>query len=196
MLPLAQLGPATVLFMFGLLMTAGTLLWRAQRQAKKANLAKTAAVEGCRPDPLTTKSHLQAPREFQRWQVEMHDLARELSGQLDSKLGLLQHLVREADRQSARLEAVIARAESLGVTPSEAISSDEPAWPTLNQASRLSSAAATSRIDPSTERPSASRRNSEIYTLADAGHSSATIASRVGSPIGEVELILSLRNRA
>jgi hypothetical protein len=195
MLPLAQLGPTTVLFMFGLIMTAGALLWRAQRQAQKANRAKLLVAEKAQPDPQTTKNHLQAPREFQRWQVEMHDLARELSGQLDSKLGLLQHLVREADQQAARLEAAIERAASLGITPTSVMSTDEPPWPTANQASRLSSAAA-SRFDPPTERPTVSRRHAEIYSLADAGHPSAIIASRVGSPIGEVELILSLRDRA
>jgi hypothetical protein len=60
----------------------------------------------------------------------------------------------------------------------------------------LSSAAASSRIDPPKEKPTIARRHAEIYTLADAGHPSAAIASRVGSPIGEVELILSLRDRA
>ena len=39
------------------------------------------------------------------------------------------------------------------------------------------------------------RRYAEIYALADSGLASAAIATRVGSPIGEVELILGLRGK-
>jgi hypothetical protein len=43
------------------------------------------------------------------------------------------------------------------------------------------------------EHSSAQAKKTEIYTLADYGMAPAEIASRVGHPIGEVELILSLR---
>ena len=39
------------------------------------------------------------------------------------------------------------------------------------------------------------RRQEEIYTLADYGYEPAEIARRVNRPVGEVELILSLRDR-
>ena len=39
------------------------------------------------------------------------------------------------------------------------------------------------------------RRYEEIYTLADYGYEPAEIARRVNTPVGEVELILSLRSR-
>lgn len=41
----------------------------------------------------------------------------------------------------------------------------------------------------------ADRRYDEIYTLADYGLDAGEIAQRVGSPVGEVQLILSLRGR-
>jgi hypothetical protein len=37
------------------------------------------------------------------------------------------------------------------------------------------------------------RRYEEIYTLADYGYDAAEIAQRIGTPIGEVQLILGLR---
>jgi hypothetical protein len=43
--------------------------------------------------------------------------------------------------------------------------------------------------------PSSDHRYDEIYVLADYGHNAAEIAQRLGSPIGEVELILSLRSK-
>lgn len=51
-----------------------------------------------------------SPRDISRWQVEMHDLARDLSAQLDSKMGALQHLIRQAAEESERLERAIAAA--------------------------------------------------------------------------------------
>ena len=51
-----------------------------------------------------------SPATVDRWEVQMHDTARDLSGQLDSKLSMLQALVAEADRAAARLDAALARA--------------------------------------------------------------------------------------
>jgi hypothetical protein len=48
---------------------------------------------------------------------------------------------------------------------------------------------------PHPEHSSAQTKKEEIYTLADYGMKPAEIASRVGHPIGEVELILSLRGK-
>ena len=53
-------------------------------------------------------------------------------------------------------------------------------------------------LSPSEDEPSRAtdraRRREEIYRLADYGFAAAEIARRVGSPVGEVELILSLRD--
>jgi hypothetical protein len=48
---------------------------------------------------------------------------------------------------------------------------------------------------PRAERTSAQAKKEEIHTLADYGMTPAEIASRVSQPIGEVELILSLRGK-
>jgi hypothetical protein len=48
---------------------------------------------------------------------------------------------------------------------------------------------------PRAEHSSAQAKKEEIYTLADYGMKPAEIASRVKHPIGEVELILSLRGK-
>jgi hypothetical protein len=48
---------------------------------------------------------------------------------------------------------------------------------------------------PHAEHSSAQAKKEEIYTFADYGMKPADIASRVGHPIGEVELILSLRGK-
>ena len=50
----------------------------------------------------------------------MHETARELSAQLDSKLSALQALIAEADRAAARLDAAVARASESTQPPEQA----------------------------------------------------------------------------
>ncbi len=52
-----------------------------------------------------------APKDVSRWQVEMHDLARDLSAQMDSKMSALQHLIRQAADESERLERALNEAK-------------------------------------------------------------------------------------
>ena len=123
------------------------------------------------------------PQGVEQWEVHMHDTARDLSAQLDSKLSALGALVAEADRAAARLEAALERAA-------------EPVPRMNNQARSLQRGEADERGEAA-PRAAASRprRQEEIYTLADYGYEPAEIARRVGTPVGEVELILSLRGR-
>ncbi len=53
-----------------------------------------------------------ATARFERQQVELHDLARDLNGQIDSKLLLFRELVAQSEQQIERLEALLEEAES------------------------------------------------------------------------------------
>jgi hypothetical protein len=48
-----------------------------------------------------------APAEIARWQVEMHDLARDLKGELDTKIAVLQRLVIDARDAAEQLEKIV-----------------------------------------------------------------------------------------
>jgi hypothetical protein len=54
-----------------------------------------------------------APPELARWQVAMHELARDLKGEIDTKLAALQTLVALARQEAARLEALLAQTQRL-----------------------------------------------------------------------------------
>jgi hypothetical protein len=60
-----------------------------------------------RPETQQKGHHLDSPDELVRWEVEMHEIARELSARLDTKIGVLAQLIRDADRASDRLEAAL-----------------------------------------------------------------------------------------
>jgi hypothetical protein len=155
--------------------------------------------------------HLDAPGAMGRWEVEMHELARDLSGQLDSKIVIAQRLVQDAEQATARLEAAIHRAEQVGLWQRSSGQPDDetlaeplaesptpdapsanpvrdwpnPAEPDVPQPDRSGAAADTAALVNRTER---------VYRLADRGLSGPAIAAELGEPLGEVELILSVRS--
>ena len=61
------------------------------------------------------------------------------------------------------------------------------------QAAEEPSEAGSNAGPAATSRPLADRRYEEIYLLADYGFDPAEIGHRVGMPVGEIQLILSLR---
>ncbi len=166
------------------------------RQRRAAEETPSSDPKGLRTAASGQYEHV--PEDLAHWEVQMHETARRLSAQLDAKLGLLQSLITEADRAASRLEDAIERAH--------------PTLPPGSQAESLRPATGPSReIGPDLELPLAepsgstadgypaaandrARRRGEIYRLADYGFPAAEIARRVGSPAGEVELILSLRD--
>lgn len=180
----------TILFLGGLGLVCSVLLLRTHRQLSKrpkSELPSPTTFSQPR-QPAATAHRLDAPRETRQWEVEMHDLARDLKGELDSKIVIVEQLIREAKTQADRLEAAISRATEIGAARMQA-NSDLPRTENGRKAS--------ARVDAGDARPgnSASRRHAEIYALADQGLTSASIANRLGSPIGEVELILGLRGK-
>ena len=109
----------------------------------------------------------------------MHDLARDLSGQLDSKIRILELLIREAEKASARLEAALLRSRG-----------------NIEAARKPRSEPAKSPVEAAPPNPADKPRFDRIYALADAGLSPAKIAAQIGSQVGEVELILGIRGKS
>lgn len=205
---LAQLEGASFIFVSALAITTGWLLLRTHRQLGRQRSAEPRPNRSAQGDPpAAPRRHGAAARELDRWEVEMHELARELSGRLDSKLSILEHLLRDAECLAERLESAIERASR-----SELLTADRANRPaavrsitSANTVAQHQAAALTAAARPHSglaprdnELPlpvqsSPGRRYDEIYALSDAGQSSAAIASLVGSPVGEVDLILGLR---
>jgi len=210
----AQVELPTLIVLIALGLTIGLLLWRSHRYLARQNRDRSPVVRTPRPDPPEHGPKRDAPDDVIRWEVQMHETARDLSGQLDSKMGALGHLIREADRAAARLEAALEAArqparrapaskETGGQPPEPSDKFDPlPRQPT-DQAEALKSAGVADHgrtlggvtHGENKQRPSAERRYEEIYLMADYGFDATEIARRVGSPVGEVELILGLRRK-
>jgi hypothetical protein len=110
-------------------------------------------------------------RQMQNLLVDLSEMARQITSQLDTRAARLQALLDQADQRIAQL------GDSRGVTPTDT----PPPTPTT----------------PAQEAPPpplvASPMHAEVYALADQGFSAKEIAARLGRPSGEIELILALR---
>jgi DNA-binding NarL/FixJ family response regulator len=110
-------------------------------------------------------------RQMQNVLVELSDMSRQITAQLDTRAAKLEALIREADEKIAAMKS----AQSSSAFPSAFPASTLPP---------LGDSPEPSPGDP---------RHAEVYTLADQGRSSMEIAQQLNRPSGEIELILALR---
>lgn len=146
-----------------------------------------------------------APASLLAWEVHMHETAREVSAQIDTKLRLLQQLVAEADRAATRLERALAAVQTATAEPPRS-GCAEPANPSPSEGatarpSPIQSEATSNPLplgnpDQTTAPPSPVRPEAldlEVGLLADYGFPLQEIASRCGITVSEVETILQRR---
>ncbi len=111
--------------------------------------------------------------------VEIQEMARQISAQLDTKFAKLDVLIRDADDRIQRLERLTIEAGRPGVDVT--VDND-------------GSHADVAPTDGNGEELTDDQR--KIYGLADAGRTAVEIAQQTGQNPGEVELILALRRQA
>ncbi len=154
-------------------------------------------------DTATNKSAA-VKRDMERLLVELNELARQINGQIDTRYAKLEQTMADADRRISALRVLIrsAKTELKAVLDETAASSggggddltleslditigDEDDAPTALEPSRAESRTA------SEDGP-----NQRICELADEGRKAIEIAQELDRNVGEIELILNLRNRS
>ena len=120
-----------------------------------------------------------ASSELVRQEVQLYERERDVSARLDSKMGVLQHLIHQAQNEITRLEAVITQTKQIGTGEAGA-----PDIGTL-----------VSAPPPSVDPMASGAHNAAIYALADQGMSAVTIAHHVGMPLDKIEAILGERKK-
>jgi hypothetical protein len=128
------------------------------------------------------KEHHEIKGDMEQLLVELHEAARRLNAQMDTKAARLEALIRDADERIAGLEAASAPDAT---TRAPAAQVGHPPAEHLDVAvdDSTSPAAGEERLDPLRHR---------IFTLAEKGKTPVEIAQDTGVQPGEVELILAL----
>jgi hypothetical protein len=152
------------------------------------------------PDPQTIQhsfasktreaSAHHAPEDLLRWQVEMHELARDVKGEIDAKLLALQSLMVIADEHAQRLESLLARTEqATGSQSPPVIGGREILTRIENASGRLPSLDARAQgkelLNPAQAKLAAQLAREEEYTPAQ-------IAQYVGAAVVDVEMYLNM----
>ena len=146
--------------------------------------------------------------------TQLEEVSRRVNAQVETRFVKLETVIRDADDRIARLELLAPSAKA----PQHVSGITSPAANDTESATKGSSdfqpgiagvvSRATSSLPPSAANPvaesaavppasqpmSREERRRRIYELADAGTTPMTIADTLQVPLGEVELILSLRD--
>jgi hypothetical protein len=186
-------GGAQILFLLGLGLMIVILLVRSRRYFRQATQYHVPTPRA-KPAAKPASASAAPPKEFEKWEVSMHELARDISAQLDTKIRVLELLIRDANEAAARLEAAAGRKSEVGRRRSEASEPTEPLCRDIHVA--LNPRRTPSAKSAAPLKIAGNPRFERIFALSDAGMSPATIAKQIGSQVGEVELILSLRSSA
>jgi hypothetical protein len=114
--------------------------------------------------------------------VELSEMARQMTAQIDTRAARLEALIREADEKIAMLRS-LGHDNGRGQMPQGV----------LIEAKLLELDAPTRPVEDLV--PAVDPRHAEVYELSDEGQSVQDISRQTGRPRGEVELILALRGR-
>jgi hypothetical protein len=121
-------------------------------------------------------------RDMSNLLVELSEMARQMTAQLDTRAAKLELLLKEADERIAILRSLQGTsADSAGGNGSHASDGVIVEASAPSESTRLPETI----MDP---------RHAEVYDLADGGLSPPEIARQLGRPSGEIELILALRS--
>lgn len=108
-LPLAEMPKAQLLMVAGFVMLGWVLVRRQirmRRRNNQQNQAADKALQTMRQGRSPAVPLSDAPKETQRWQVAMFDLQRELKAELDTRIAIVQTLLRQVDERIARLSSL------------------------------------------------------------------------------------------
>lgn len=149
------------------------------------------------PMPKFTLSRQRAlERDMQNLIVELSNMARQITGQLDTRAAKLEMLIQEANQKIATLQRAN-DAQRSPLTPFEMEDDSQPAAPTVAESAPPEPPSpwpADPLPPPTPTHDPVQQRHQRIYELADQGLTPQQIAGELNRPAGEIELILALRN--
>jgi hypothetical protein len=188
------------------------LLFRSRWRRKADPLARDNTASSSAGTGLAQQRAVE--RQMQQLLVELSEMTRQVTAQLDTRAAKLELLIHEADEKLAALESArknepSARRDLVLFDGPRLTLGESNHDPDATDGSNSAPHPGAASAEPSRERerqhddqhareePNIATlpdpRHAEIYALADEGRPASEIAQRLGRPSGEIELILALR---
>lgn len=181
--------PAQLLFLGGIALATWVLMRRLYVHRRKTAKRVDPFKEISKPEKPVQS--VDAPKEILRWEVRLHDLGREISARIDSKLSALQAMTKLAHEAAERLEIATVHAadvESRHFGSSTLDGVERRLHETtfeVGQPAECGPQEAPTQVDPI----ESLRR--VVQQFLTNGLSAAEISAQTGMPLGEVEFLAS-----
>jgi hypothetical protein len=190
LIPPAMASDRFELMVYGLaILTILYVVFRPMLRKRKDPLERTPILS------LSTQKTVE--RDMQNLLVELSEMARQITAQLETRAAKLQAMIDEADRKIEELK----RLERHADTEHAPLSTGSDANDARPTPATMAQPHPMMRLVPQEQPPGETAdapddtndRYAEIHALADQGRTPGQIAQQLGRPIGEIELILALR---
>jgi hypothetical protein len=163
--------------------------WQRQRRSD-ADLPNPQAIQQSFAAKTREMSAHHAPEDLLRWQVEMHELARDVKAEIDTKLLVLQSLLVVADEHAQRLESLLERTSKVDGKQSAAVIGGREILSRIENA-RGSLPPLDARAQ-GRELLNAAQAKLAAQLAREEDYTSAQIAQYVGATVVDVEMFLSM----
>jgi hypothetical protein len=167
------------------------ILLRSNRKRKADPLEKS-------PVRTSLAQQRSVERQMQTLLVELSEMARQVTAQLDTRSTKLALMIDDADEKAARLQRLLDECRAT-LDAARAPAPTTAPGPTPDPTPAL--AESTPKAEPPAFEPSlalpdeSDARHQQVYAMADQGRSPSDIARQIDRPRGEIDLILALRPR-
>jgi len=132
--------------------------------------------------------------DLERVMVEVEEMARRVSAQLDAKTVAIEKLLRDAQTKVEQLNAAIERFERAAAASANGEGKADGADDSPAPGDSVAPAPDTPTPTPPRAASPQDELSRRVYALADEGHAAPAIARQLDEHIGKIELILALRS--
>lgn len=144
-------------------------------------------------DSATARSSA-VKRDMEQLLTALDELSRDISAQIDTRFAKLEQSIADADKRISALRILIEEAKKTGAGPRADSAAPSAPTPTATIATTAGSPTDPQPAEQAGSPSAPDERSRRIYELADQGRTPMQIAQELDQKIGEVELILNLRN--
>lgn len=163
--------------------------WARQRRSAEVTAEPDSIRQACAPKTRAAAS-FEAPSDFLRWQVEMHETARDVKAEIDTKLLALQSLMVLANEHCQRLEVMLAKAEKPGAKNAPPLVTGREILSRIENASGELPPLDARALGKELLTPAQAKLARQL--VSEHEYSPADIARYIGASVVDVELFLAI----